>query len=418
MSALPLRICGLAGVLLMSMTACSPGQRPLPPEENVYEIEGERFFVQVVARDLVVPWALAWPGDGRILVTQRPGQLSAIDPDTGRVSLIANVPHVDAVGEGGLMSVAVSPQFAQDRFIYLSYVAKLDGRSRNRIVRFTLDDGGLKESKVLVDDIPAHDYHDGLPLKFGADGKLYASTGDAGQRAKAQDNASLLGKFLRINADGSIPADNPFPGSPIWSLGHRNCQGFDWQQASGVLIAAEHGPSLGAEPWSGGDELNWVRPGMNYGWPTYRNEIFAKKEGFMDPLKVWGDPAIAPAGAAFYSGDKFPQWKGKFFFAALRGEALLCATLDIKMQSEGKDRMPADVKVVRVSEGLKGVFGRLRAVAQGPDGYLYLTTSNRDKRGSKHVGDDLVLRLVPVGETAGRPDTGRPDTGRPGTGGP
>ncbi len=359
-----------------------------PPQAQpgqVYELLGEQFTVLTAARSLKVPWAVTWTPGGWIIITERGGRLSTIDAEDKTLIDFADVPAVAASGEHGLMSVALSPQFDTDRFIYLSYTTHgADGKLKNVITRFHLD-GKLTAPKVLVDNLPASDYHDGLPLRFGPDGMLYASTGDATQRDLAQKTESLAGKFLRMDKDGNVPADNPMPNSLIWSLGHRNCQGFDWHPVTGQLYATEHGPSRGVEPWSGGDELNLIRKGGNYGWPLHHHGDGGESD-FVAPLKYWGEPAIAPAGAAFYTGDKFPRWKNRLFFANLRGQSLMCVTFDEKDPS----------KIVDLQETLKNQFGRLRAVATGPDGSLYITTSNRDGRGSPAADDDRLLRLVPV----------------------
>jgi glucose/arabinose dehydrogenase len=378
-------------ILLASVaTGCdSAGSKPQAEGGEVYSAGGQSFRVETVAEDLVVPWAIDWLPDGRMLVTTRPGRLWAIRAGGGEKQLLAEIDEVIHQGEHGLMGLAVSPDFADNRHIFLSYTTGGgEERKKNVIVRYRLtDDGRLADKSILVDDLPAADYHDGLPLRFGPDGKLHASTGDATQRELAQEMDSLAGKYLRVNPDGTIPDDNPWPTSPIFSLGHRNSQGFDFHPQTDLMYATEHGPSLGVEPWSGGDELNLVRKGGNYGWPIYHNEkTGADEPGFTAPLELWDD-AIAPAGASFYTGDKLPAWKNRFVFAGLRGEALWLAKFG------GADNPDQVESLERV---LHKQYGRLRAVEQGPDGYLYFTTSNRDKRGTPAANDDRVLRIVPA----------------------
>jgi glucose/arabinose dehydrogenase len=263
------------------------------------------------------------------------------------------------------------------------------------VVRYVESNLTLSEDKVLIDKIPGGPFHDGGRLQFGPDGKLYISTGEAGNADLAQDKNSVAGKILRINSDGSIPEDNPFSGSPIYSYGHRNPQGLDWDE-SGNLLATEHGPS----GWRGvaHDEINVIVPGANYGWP----DIIGSEtmEGLVTPIMNTGDDTWAPSGAEFYDGNKIPQWTGKFFVATLRGNHLHMIDFDIEKN-----------KVLSHQKLFAGDFGRLRDVATGPDGYLYFLTSNQDGRGSPEINDDRILRIVPLNEinsfegcvTAGNP---------------
>jgi glucose/arabinose dehydrogenase len=379
------RLVSVSLALAAALAGCAEA-RPAAGGQKVYSLLGERFIIEDVATDLYVPWAVAWLPDGRMIATQRRGDLGWVDASTKTVRPLAYL-AVDSGGEHGLMSVAVSHRFAEDSTIVVSYTARTAGGQRvNRIQAMRLSDQGITPARVLVDNLPAADYHDGLPLRFGPDGALYASTGDAGDGKLAQRPDSLAGKFLRINLDGTIPPDNPLPQSPVWSLGHRNCQGFDFQAGSRRLYATEHGPSVPVDSLiGGGDELNLVLKGGNYGWPLYHHDKNAP--GFVAPLKTW-TPAIAPSGACFYSGKAFPKWDGCFFFAALQGKALYCTRFG------GDDGRNIELLMKVIDQDL----GRLRAVAVGPDGYLYLTTSNRDGRGKAAPGDDRIVRLVPARE--------------------
>jgi glucose/arabinose dehydrogenase len=224
-------------------------------------------------------------------------------------------------------------------------------------------------------------YHAGCRLGFGPDGKLYITTGDARQPSLAQDLNSLAGKILRINKDGSIPADNPFPGSPVYSYGHRNSQGIAWQPGTGRLYVTEHGPS-GSDGPEGGDEINLIQAGANYGWPLVSHD--ATLEGTESPL-IQFTPAVAPSGAAFYGSNVLPMFTGRLFFGALRGEGLVM--VDISAQ---------DPKVIESVQWIVSNVGRVRDVAVGPDGLIYFTTSNQDGRGTYRSGGDKVYRLVPV----------------------
>ncbi len=342
--------------------------------------------VQVVATGLSVPWALAFAPDGRILVTERAGRLRVIEDGALRPEPLATLP-VEAIGEGGLLGLALDPGFAENGRLYLMYTYAEGSQLFNRISRFTLTGAGLGDETVLVDRIPGARYHNGGRLAIGPDGKLYAGTGDALVPQLAQDLGSLAGKILRINLDGSIPGDNPFPGSPVYSLGHRNPQGLAFQPGTAVLWAVEHGPS-GEFGLCCRDELNRIVPGGNYGWPYVAgtdvvDAAQAAARDLIAPVASSGEDTWAPAGLAFYQDGPLAAWQGDLFFGALRGRHLRRVT------PEGDD--PAQVAS---EEALyNGMYGRIREVIMGPDGYLYLTTSNRDGRGQPVAEDDRVLRI-------------------------
>ena len=322
--------------------------------------------VEVVASRLEAPWALAFAPDGRLFVTERPGRIRVVA--NGRLSAepVAEI-AVARYGESGLMGLALDPGFAANAHLYVCYTRQRGADLFNRVARLTVGrDGKAGDERVLLDNIPGAPIHDGCRLKFGPDGKLYVTMGDAAVTRAAQERDSLSGKILRINADGSVPADNPFPGSPVYSMGHRNPQGLAWDDA-GRLLAAEHGPS-------GHDEVNHILPGRNYGWPEVRGR--AGDPRFVDPLVESGDKDTwAPSGIAFLGGD--------LFVAGLRGERLLRFTF-----SPG-------LAVTRASALLVGTHGRLRDVVVGPDGALYVATCNRDGRGQPARDDDRILRLRP-----------------------
>jgi glucose/arabinose dehydrogenase len=324
--------------------------------------------VTVVASGLQVPWALAFAPDGRLFVTERAGRIRVVHDGRLQAKPIATLP-VAARGEGGLMGLALDPEFDKTGRLYVCYTLSKRGSLVNRLAMLTLSEGRAGDEKVLADDIPGATVHDGCRVKFGPDGKLYVTTGDASEPRLGQRLDSLAGKILRYNADGTVPADNPFPGSPVYSLGHRNPQGLAWDSA-GQLFAAEHGPS--GLP-GGHDELNVIRPGRNYGWPDVYGE--ARREGFDDPVLESGSRTWAPSGMAILGGVAY--------IAALRGRQLMRVNL------------AADGTATQASPLLDGSHGRLRDVVVGPDGALYITTSNRDGRGSPAASDDRILRLVP-----------------------
>ena len=281
------------------------------------------------------------------------------------------------------MGMTLHPQFSQNHLLYLAYAYSSSGGERVRVVRFRETGGGLTERKVIIEDIPAAQFHAGTRLRFGPDGKLYVTTGDATTREIAQRLDSLGGKVLRLNDDGTVPTDNPFVGRPdarpeIWSYGHRNSQGIDWQPGTNLLFETEHGPS-GFDGPGGGDEVNIAERGKNYGWPVIHHR--ATKEGMESPLLEY-TPACAPASGAFYRGSALAQFKGNFFFGCLAGRGLQRVVLDGR-------------RVVSQERLLEGKYGRIRDVAEGPDGALYFSTSNRDGRGSPARDDDRIMRLVP-----------------------
>ena len=342
-----------------------------------------RFKVEKVAEGLQVPWSIVWTPDGRMIFTERPGRVRVIENGTLRPQPLFVVPDVEESGESGLMSIALHPQFRSNNFIYLAYTYS-SGESRVRVVRYREATEGFTDRKVIIEDIPAARFHAGCRIGFGPDGKLYVTTGDAGRRDLAQRLDSLAGKTLRLNDDGSVPQDNPVLGQQnarpeIWSLGHRNAQGMDWQPGSNLMFQTEHGPS-GFDGGQGGDEVNIVERGKNYGWPTIHHK--ETLPGMESPLLEY-TPACAPASGAFYKGSAFPQFKGNYFFGCLRGERLIRVVLDGR-------------RVVSQEDLIKD-FGRIREISEGPDGNLYFSTSNRDGRGEPAPDDDRILRLAPAG---------------------
>ena len=311
---------------------------------------------EVVASGLEAPWGLAFLPDGDALVSERDsGRILQVGPGT-EPRVVGTVPGVDAGGEGGLLGLAVSPEFASDRLVYAYFSAQGD----NRIVRFRLGSGQVE---VLLEGIPKAGIHNGGRIAFEPDGMLYAGTGDAAERGNAQDPGSLGGKILRLRPDGGIPADNPDPGSPVWTLGHRNVQGLAWD-GQGRMFATEFGQNRV-------DEINRIERGGNYGWPEV--EGTGGGERFRDPLVTWPTSQASPSGAAI-AGDTL-------YVAALRGERLWTVPLD----GDGGTGTPAAV--------LAGSYGRLRHAAVAADGALWVLTSNRDGRGDPAADDDRVLRF-------------------------
>lgn len=334
---------------------------------------------ETVSTGLEVPWSVAFPSANRMLVAERPGRIRVIEDGILRPVPLAMLDDVEPSGESGLMGLTLAPDYERSRFLYVSYAYASRPGIRVRVVRFRDDGTSLSDRRIIFDGLPAAAFHAGCRLRFGPDGKLYVTTGDATQRDLAQRPDSLAGKTLRLNPDGTVPSNNPFPGSAIFSLGHRNSQGLDWQPGTGLQFQTEHGPS-GFDGPGGGDEVNIVEAGKNYGWPLIHHR--QSREALVSPLLEF-TPAIAPAGASFVTGDKLPSLRGDFLFAGLRGERLIRVRFD-----RNNPR-----RVIEVEHLFVGVFGRLREVIGGPDGAIYFTTSNRDGRGSPNRWDDRILRL-------------------------
>ena len=345
------------------------------------------FEVVEVLRDLFVPWSIVFADEGRMLIAQRSGEILEAFPgdliDTWQLAdePLSSFEGVSNRSEEGLMGVTIDPNFDKNGFIY-ACVAYEEPRGLSIKVERLRDDAvdGIVEIDTIFEGIPGARFHAGCRLRFGPDGKLYITTGDAAERNLAQNLNSLAGKLLRINPDGSIPSDNPFENSAVWSLGHRNSQGIDWHPDSKMLVSSEHGPSIFDGP-AGGDEINIIEKGENYGWPIVSHE--RSDERFVEPLIVM-TPATAPASGVFYDGEVFPQFYGNFFTGLLVGEGILRVVFDrTGTELIGYMRLP-NIDV-----------GRVRDVVVGPDGFLYYTTSNRDGRGGLNEGDDKIYKLIP-----------------------
>ncbi|MBD5803916.1 Soluble aldose sugar dehydrogenase YliI precursor [Azoarcus sp. Aa7] len=370
----------IGSVLMMSALCLSP----VTSAQTVVRSEAGPVRVTELARGLDTPWSLAFLPDGSMLVTERPGRLRIVTPDGKLSAPIQNVPRVHAAGQGGLLDVVIGPDFARDRLIWLSFAQPTQKGARTAVARARLDENSRSLQNVEVvfaqRDDPDGRNHWGSRLVFDREGKLFVTLGDRqSYRDSAQDTGSHLGKIVRIRPDGGIPPDNPFVGKTgalpeIWSYGHRNVQGAALHPVTGKLWAHEHGPQ-------GGDEVNIVRAGANYGWPvvTYGKEYVtgfsigegAQRADVVPPVRYWV-PSIAPSGMAFYTGDAFPKWKGNLFVGALRGQLL------VRIELDGE-------KFVREERLLTELGSRIRDVRQGPDGKLYLLDETEGR----------ILRLDP-----------------------
>ncbi len=314
---------------------------------------------RTIVTGLRVPWGIAFLPDRSALIAERTtGRIVRVGPGGGRARPVMRVPGVSFDGEGGLLGLAVSPRYATDRLVY----AYLTTAADNRIVRFRLG-GALRP---ILTGLQKASIHNGGRLAFGPDGMLYAGVGDAGNPANAQDRGSRNGKILRIAPDGGIPAGNPIPGSPVWSLGHRNVQGLAFDRA-GRLWASEFGQNAF-------DEVNLIRRGRNYGWPVVEGRGPTQGGRFTNPKVTWRTSEASPSGAAIAGSS--------LYVGALAGQRLW--RVPLRGTSVGRPRAL-----------LTGRYGRLRTVVRAPDGALWVSTSNRDGRGTPRSGDDRIIRLRP-----------------------
>ncbi|MGE0755283.1 MAG: PQQ-dependent sugar dehydrogenase [Alphaproteobacteria bacterium] len=339
--------------------------------------------VDVVASGLEHPWSLAFLPDGRMLVTERPGRLRIVSQKGALSEPVLGVPPVYADGQGGLLDVVIDPQFADNRLVYFSYAEATDGNAGTAVARASLQNNKLHNLKVIFRQQPkvVGPNHWGSRLVLGPDEKLFITLGERYKYSeKAQDLTTHLGKIVRIETDGSVPMGNPFAEqtdalSDIWSYGHRNIQGAALHPATKQLWIHEHGPR-------GGDEINIIQPGGNYGWPqaSYGSHYSLlpimddhKGRGYIEPIHYW-TPSIAPSGMLFYTGSRIPEWKGSLFVGALAGEML------VRLELDGGT-------IVKEERLLEGLYERIRDVRQGPDGHIYLLTDSEDGK---------VLRLITV----------------------
>ena len=372
---LPVSHCLLAALLVVIA--------PLSTAGEIAKIEAGSVRVHIVARGLEHPWGLAFLPDGRMLVTERPGRLRIVEHDGSVSPPLSGLPEIAAHGQGGLLDVALHPGFQDNGLIYLTYAAKGRSGVGTEVARGRLEGNALVATEVIFRAMPKGrgGRHFGSRLVFQPDGSLFVTLGDRGERPRAQRLDDHAGSVIRIDEKGGVPPDNPFVGRrdvkpEIFSYGNRNVQGAATHPVTGELWAHEHGPQ-------GGDELNVIRAGVNYGWPviTYgvnyglgtRIGEGTHKEGMAQPLHHW-IPSIAPSGMAFYTADRFPEWQGNLFIGSLKFRQL------VRLELRGE-------RVIHEERMLKDVLGRIRDVRQGPDGYLYLLVDDPD---------GVIARLEPV----------------------
>lgn len=350
---------------------------------QTYKSDEHSFRVVKVVQGLEQPWSLAFLPDGRMLVTEKAGRLRLVRQGKLEAQPIAGVPQVTAHGQGGLHDVVLHPQFQKNQLVYLSYAARGDDGVGTELARGRLVGERLEDVQVLFRQNPKGrtGQHFGGRIVFDRAGFLYLTLGDRNERERAQKPGDHAGSVIRLHDDGRVPQDNPFVGKDGWKpekfdLGHRNQQGAALHPQTGVLWTHEHGPQ-------GGDEVNIIRPGANYGWPVITYGVNygigtkigegTAKPGMEQPIHYWV-PSIAPSGMAFYTGERFARWKGNLFVGALRDQML------VRLQLDGP-------KVVKEERLLKNVLGRIRDVRVGPDGFIYLLTDE---------SDGVMARLEPL----------------------
>jgi aldose sugar dehydrogenase len=335
---------------------------------------------EVIAKELVVPWDLTFTPSGTLYFTEREGNIKKIV--NGSIVKLSHPLNVFADTESGLMGLTFNPDYPQQPYLYTCYsYLESAGVIKNRISRLTVQANTLSDEMILLNAIPGSTNHDGCRIIFGPDGKLYASMGDARVSLNAQDTQSLSGKILRINADGSVPTDNPF-GNPVWSYGHRNPQGLAFN-SFGLLMSSEHGDASD-------DEVNLIRSGRNYGWPlvegrcdTSTELIECDNKDIVEPLTIY-TPTLAVSGLAYYNHDMFPDWKGDLLMASLKAGQLYHLDLN-----------PAENVITREDLIIDYDYGRIRDIEVAPDGSIYIATSNRDGRGQAPfpgLEDDCIIR--------------------------
>ena len=329
--------------------------------------------IDIIVDGLNNPWEMVFASNGDIYFSERDGRIWKIE-DFGEAKVIQTFPKSGAI-EGGTLGLALHPNFEQNQKIYI-YQTNLELEFfKNKVYSFTVNGDELKDKEIVIDEIPGAPWHDGGRIAFGPDEKLYITTGDAINPVWSQDLSSLAGKILRINPDGTIPDDNPFDSSPIFSYGHRNPQGIAWSN-EGLLVSSEHGPS--GEMGYGHDEINVIVKGGNYGWPKVVGDSF--EGSFVNPIIHSGQSTWAPSGMVFFDSGMIPSLDGKFLVGALRGQHLM--VLDIAK----------DGSLISAEKMFEGDFGRIRTAQISPDGVLYLLTANGD--------NDKIVRIseAPVEE--------------------
>ncbi len=349
---------------------------------------------RTIASNLDTPWEILWGPDNYIWFTERAGKISRVNPGTGEVSLVIQIEDVREVGEGGLLGMALDPDFLSNYFFYVGYNYYATGNQYlEKIVRFTFNPstGRADNPLPVFNNITAANNHNGCRLIFSPDKKLIFTTGDAQYTSSAQNIFGFNGKTIRINRDGTVPSDNPFPANPVWTWGHRNPQGLVYSPDGTILYSSEHGPS-------NDDEINIIRKGRNYGWPIVQgfcdnlNEtVFCRDSNVVEPIFAW-TPTLAVAGIDFYNSDLIPEWKNSLLVTSLKAGRITQLLLN-----------ESGTEVLNTKDFFTNSFGRLRDICISPEGKVYIAVSNRDGRGNPRAGDDRIVEISPVSSSISEP---------------
>ncbi|WP_247236557.1 PQQ-dependent sugar dehydrogenase [Telluribacter sp. SYSU D00476] len=353
--------------------------------EHYIPLDSSVLGTNTVASGLDVPWEITWGPDNWIWYTEQGGRISKVHPETGEKRVLITIPEVLRKRSTGLLGMALHPDFERSPYVYVDYTYQKGAEIRTRLVRYTYRNEVLLDPLVIL-EIPGNTGHNGSRLTISPDRKLIFATGDAAIYPNAQNQQSPNGKILRLNLDGTIPADNPIKGSPVWSWGHRNPQGMTYGR-NGNLYISEHGDAIE-------DEINLIGKGLNYGWPrvegycdTPGEEPFCDSIAVEEPLKAW-TPTIAPAGLDFYGSTRIPEWKNTLILTTLKD----CSIRILKLNRAG-------TAVIDEKVFLKGVYGRIRDICVSPEGDIYLSTSNRDwnpAKGFPKPDDDLIIKVTKI----------------------
>ena len=391
-----LKLSGPVAVYFFLAACVNRTKNEKPPEENLVQhqsgieqkiyLDSSLLSVSTIITGLKVPWEITWGPDNWIWTTEQEGMVSRVNPETGEKKVLLKIQDIYKERTLGLLGMALNRDFKKSPFVFLDYTFLKDSNRYSRIVRYRYSLDTLTDPLIILDNIPGSTGHNGSRLVVSPDGKLMISTGDAQNAANAQRKNSISGKILRLNPDGSIPADNPYPRSPVWSMGHRNIQGLVYG-ASGILYSSEHGDATD-------DEINIIEKGRNYGWPdvtgfcTFPEEkAYCNLHQITEPIRAW-TPTIAPAGIDYYQSAAIAEWKNSLLLTTLKNSSLYV----LKLNVSGK-------AIVSEKIFLNHVYGRLRDICISPAGDIYISTSNRDwnpGEGFPKAMDDRIIRISKI----------------------